>query len=190
MESNQIEYYISVDVETAGPSPSQYSLLAIGACTLSDPRQTFYIELLPVNSAMEPQAFSIHGLSLEALSARGADPETAMSRFADWLAQVTPRGARPVFVAFNAPFDWMFVCDYFHRYLGRNPFGHAALDIKALYMGVTGAAWFETSLHVASQSILDGQSITHNALEDARLQGEIFERLLADVESRQITRKR
>ncbi len=40
-----------------------------------------------------------------------------------------------MFVALNAPFDWMFVADAFWRYLGRNPFGPSALDIKALYLG-------------------------------------------------------
>ena len=35
MESSiQLEPFISVDVETAGPSPGQYSLLSIGACTI------------------------------------------------------------------------------------------------------------------------------------------------------------
>ena len=28
------ETYISVDIETAGPNPSQYSLLSIGACSV------------------------------------------------------------------------------------------------------------------------------------------------------------
>ena len=39
----------------------------------------------------------------------------------------------------------MFVADYFHRCGVPNPFGHAALDIKALYMGVTGEPWERTS---------------------------------------------
>ena len=64
-----------------------------------------------------------------------------MTRFAAWLESVTPPGARPVFVAFNAPFDWMFVNDYFHRFLGQNPFGHNALDMKAYYMGQSGGRW-------------------------------------------------
>jgi DNA polymerase III epsilon subunit-like protein len=178
MKSTQKEYYISVDVETAGPTPRLYSLLAIGACSISEPQQTFYVELQPVNQTMDPQAFSIHGLSLDALRERGIVPEIAMSRFADWVKALTPPGSSPVFVAFNAPFDWMFVCDYFHRYLGRNPFGHAALDIKSLFMGVAGETWFETSLERVSERVLEGQSLNHNALEDARLQGEIFRHLL------------
>ena len=53
------EAYISVDVETAGPSPSQYSLLSIGACLVSRPEKSFYIELQPVNDKMLPEALAI-----------------------------------------------------------------------------------------------------------------------------------
>ena len=53
------EYFISVDVETAGPVPSQYSMLAIGACTVAKPRETFYIELKPVNMDFRPEALAV-----------------------------------------------------------------------------------------------------------------------------------
>jgi hypothetical protein len=43
----------------------------------------------------------------------------------------------------------MFVNSYFHRFLGRNPFGHAALDMKAFFMGLTGVKWSETALQQA-----------------------------------------
>jgi ribonuclease T len=39
--------YVSVDVETAGPSPSRHALMAIGACLVADPEQGFYAELQP-----------------------------------------------------------------------------------------------------------------------------------------------
>ena len=61
------EVYISVDVETAGPNPGQYSLLSIGACTLDEPPDTFYVELKPVNLQALPQALEISQLSLEEL---------------------------------------------------------------------------------------------------------------------------
>lgn len=31
------EFYVSVDVETAGPVPDIYSLLSIGTCLVSEP---------------------------------------------------------------------------------------------------------------------------------------------------------
>ena len=132
---------ISIDVETSGPNPSQFSLLSIGACTLTEPRQTFYVEIKPDKEAFRPDALAISGLSMETLALDGIDPKIAMQQLADWLEEVIPSGEKPLFVAFNAPFDWMFVNDYFLRYLGFNPFGHAALDIKSYYMGLEQVEW-------------------------------------------------
>jgi DNA polymerase III epsilon subunit-like protein len=171
------EAYISVDVETAGPNPCQYSLLAIGACLISNPESSFYIELQPVNDNLLPEAFAIHQLSLDKLKSSGTAPAEAMAQFETWITNVIPPGAQPVFVAFNAPFDWMFVSDYFHRYLGRNPFGHSALDMKAFYMGLHGSSWKGTAMKNVTVDYLDGKQISHNALEDARDQAQIFTRL-------------
>lgn len=178
MEGSE-DFFISVDVETAGPNPGSYSLLAIGACTLVQPASTFYVEIQPVNANLQPQAAAIHQLSMAELAARGLPAEEAMLRFAGWLAEVVPAGARPVFVAFNAPFDWMFVCDYFHRYLGRNPFGHTAIDIKAYAMGKNSSSWTDTSMKrlVPEQT---ASPLTHNALQDAIDQGAIFLSLLGN----------
>lgn len=172
------EAFISVDIETAGPTPGQYSLLSIGACTISLPQQTFYIELQPTNDSMTPEAFTIHGLSLAELKQNGVPPKEAMERFEAWLLEVVPEDQSPIFVAFNAPFDWSFVNEYFHRHLGHNPFGHAALDIKALYMGITGSSWQDTTMRNVTNEYLEGRIISHNALEDALDQAEIFQNLL------------
>ena len=107
-----LEAYVSVDVETAGPNPSQYSLLSIGACLVADPQRTFYVELQPVNGNFTPEALAVSGLSLEELAERGLPPAEAMARFETWLEAQAPSGRQPIFVAFNAPFDWMFVNDY------------------------------------------------------------------------------
>jgi DNA polymerase III epsilon subunit-like protein len=172
------EVYISVDVETAGPNPSQYSLLTIGACTIGERPNTFYVELKPVNMNSIPKALEISGLSLERLSERGLEPAEAMHQFEAFLKAQVPTGQMPLFVSFNAPFDWMFVNDYFHRYLGRNPFGHTALDIKAFYMGVTGVTWKETSMRTIAPRYLGDRTLTHHALRDALDQAEIFRKLL------------
>ena len=126
---------VSVDVETAGPYPGRYSLLSIGACLVSNFGATFYLELQPLSMDVIADALAVSGLSMEGLLERGTPPPVAMLRFAEWLQSVIPDGAHPVFVGFNAPFDWMFVNEYFHRFLGYNPFGHNALDIKAFYAG-------------------------------------------------------
>jgi DNA polymerase III epsilon subunit-like protein len=187
------ETFISVDVETAGPNPSGYSMLSIGACTVDDPDNGFYIELKPVNREMTTEALSIGGLTLEHLEENGVDPAEAMARFDAWISNVVPEGAVPVFVGFNAAFDWMFVCDYFERFLGRNPFGHSAIDIKSYYLGMAGGTWAQTSLRFLSPRYLDGRPLSHNALGDAQDQAALFAAIHADAtEQRQphSTRKR
>ncbi len=175
------ETYISVDVETAGPNPGSYSLLSIGACLVDEPQNNFYIELQPVHDNATEEALRISKLDLAMLKESGIPPKEAMTRFATWVSRVTPPGYHPVFVAFNAPFDWMFINDYFDRYLGYNPFGHKALDIKAFYMGLTGAAWSETGMTLVSNRYLSNRALTHHALQDAIDQAEIFRRMLAEM---------
>jgi ribonuclease T len=175
------ELYLSVDVETAGPYPHDYSLLAVGACVVFEPVRTFYAELQPVNDKFLPEAMQVNGLSLTELKEHGLLPEDAMRRFAAWIAEVTPADHVPVFVAFNAPFDWMFINDYCHRYLGHNPFGHNALDVKAFYMGLTGSRWHETSMANISRHYLGGRQLTHHALRDAGDQAEIFRLMLREA---------
>ena len=172
--------YICVDIEAAGPHPGSYSLLSIGAAAAWDAAQNFYIELQPVNDNQTEEARSVHGLSLEALAEQGAPPAEAMQRFADWLSQVC--GAEePVFVAFNAPFDWMFINLYFHTYLGHNPFGHRAVDIKALFMGLHGVAWADTSYQMIASHYGKAESLPHNALEDAIQEAGIFAAMLDEL---------
>lgn len=171
---------VSVDVETAGPFPARYALLSIGACMVTDPGNCFYVELKPDRNDFEEEALSISGLSMEELQRSGTPPEQAMRSFNAWLEGALTN--QPIFVAFNAPFDWMFVNDYFLRYLASNPFGHSAIDIKALYLGHTGVDWKDTSMANVKQVLGIQKSLSHHALEDARDQAKLFLEILERVE--------
>jgi len=175
------EEYISVDVETSGPNPSDFALLSIGACTINAPRKTFYIELKPDVDGSVPEAMSVSKLSIEKLKRDGILAKDAMQEFSNWLSVVVPEKPQPVFTALNAPFDWMFVNDYFHRYLGNNPFGYKALDIKALYMGLRKTKWTETSYNNMVENMGISTVLTHHALEDAIQQAKIFDILLEEL---------
>lgn len=173
------ETYISVDVEAAGPIPGQYSLLSIGACVVGESQKRFYVELKPISDDFTEQALAVAGLPLDKLRQDGEEPAAAMAAFERWVSSVTPADARPVFVAFNATFDWMFTHYYFVRFLGRDPFGFSALDIKAFYMGMMGTSWTATSKSRIDKRFLPNLPHTHQALEDAIWQGKAFERMLA-----------
>ena len=68
------EIFISVDVETAGPIPGEYSLLSIGACDVDDETRTFACEIKPINRNADPKALEVSGLSLDALEQSGLAP--------------------------------------------------------------------------------------------------------------------
>jgi hypothetical protein len=108
-------------------------------------------------------------------------PSAAMQGFADWLEDVMPAGGHPQFLAFNAPFDWMFVCDYFH-YLGRNPFGHTAIDIKAYAMG-RPVSLGRNILAKHLQALPGEPPAAHHALQDAIDQAEIFQKIFPKSET-------
>ena len=63
-----------------------------------------------------------------------------------------------IFVADNLAFDWGYINTYFHRFLGRNPFGYAGRNLPDISMGLYGSRnkWeeFRTQEH------------THDALDD------------------------
>ncbi len=172
--SNQLECLISVDVETSGPIPGEFSMLTIGACVVDDPDNGFSCKLKPIGSGADPEALKVTGLSMVELKLSGLEPMTAMASFAEWIERSSGEQGQPILVGFNAPFDWSFVNYYFHRFLGRNPFGFTALDVKAYYMGVTGSTWHDTRSSAVAAVLAPKLSGTHDALDDARYQAELF----------------
>lgn len=171
------ECYISVDIETSGPVPGIYSMLSLGACLVGAPERTFYAELRPVTDRALPEALHVSGFTLDQLAHTGHDPQEVMEAFRGWVQEVAA-DATPVFVGFNASFDWSFVNWYFHAFLGENPFGIGALDMKAYYMGLSGRHWRETTSSQLPQQFQPTHHPTHNALDDAIAQAQIFKKLL------------
>lgn len=179
------DVFISVDVETDGPIPGDYSLQSIGAVLVDRPGESFYVELKPISDKFVPEALEVTGLDRERLAREGVEPAAAMRSFGDWVRTVAGKGGRPVFVAFNATFDWSFVHWYFVHFVGQSPFGIAGLDVKAYYMGALGKRrWAETTKRHIEERFRSELPHTHNALDDAREQAEVFAKIRAFAESR------
>ena len=175
------DVFVSVDIEADGPIPGDYSMLSLGAVVIGREDRTFYRELKPISPRFVPEALEVSGLDRVKLLARGADPEASLRELIAFLEEVSP-GQKPTFVGFNATFDWMFVNWYFIHFIGSNPFGISGLDIKAYYMGALGKRrWGDTAKRKLDRRFLGPAPHTHNALDDAREQGEIFARLYSFV---------
>ncbi|MBI2637524.1 MAG: 3'-5' exoribonuclease, partial [Candidatus Sungbacteria bacterium] len=170
------ESYISVDIEASGNIlAGTYSMLSIGACVVGGRSKKFYVELKPLNGNYTPEALEKCGLDMERLLEEGIFPKKAMEQFEAWIKKVSG-GKTPVMVAFNAPFDWMFVNWYFYYFLKRNPFANSCLDMKAYYMGMMNTSWEATRSSRIPQEFHSDLPHTHNALDDALEQAEMCEK--------------
>ncbi len=182
------DLYISCDIEADGPIPGPYSMSSLGAVvagsydgttfTAADPdAQTFYRELRPISAEFVPAAAAVSGLDRAVLERDGADPAVAMAEFASWVREVS-RDARPVFVAYPAGFDWMFVYWYLIRFTGASPFGHSScLDMKTLFAVKSELPIGRSVKGAMPRHLHSRRPHTHNALDDAAEQADLFANL-------------
>ena len=171
------EMYFSVDVESAGPVPGIFSMLSLGACVVGEPQKCFYTELKPITQDFVPEALKISGFDLNKLAAEGKSPELAMAEFRSWVEKYAGEH-KPVFVGFNACYDWQFVNWYCEKFAGGNPFGFGGIDIKSYFMGLRRLAWGQTTSSQLPPEFQPDQAQTHNALDDAQAQASIFLKML------------
>lgn len=178
------EIYISTDVEADGPIPGPHSMLSIGsAAYLADKTLvstfTANLETLPGASG-HPETMRWWATQPAAWHACREKTEPAEKVMMDYLAWLKRLPGRPVFVAYPAAFDFMFVCWYLHRFTGKNPFGWVALDIKTLAMAILGTKFLDTVKSNMPPRWFDDLPHTHRALEDAIEQGALFCNMLAE----------
>lgn len=175
------ELYVSVDTEASGPIPGEYSLLSIGACIVGNTDKSFYAELKPISMSATPSALAVTKFKMDTQLEIGLEPIEALRSFEEWIKNRTANDTlRPVMVGFNAPFDWTYINWYFLKYLQRNIFGICPIDIKSYMMGMCKILWGETTKRKMPKIFKSNLPHTHNALDDAKEQAEIFENLLKE----------
>lgn len=182
--------YVSVDCETAGPIPGEYSLLSIGASVVGDPETAFYAELdrrtepAPGNGRIRDEATEAW-VTNNVVMTNPRPPRYAAYDYKRWLEGLP---GRPVFVGYPAVFDWQFSHWLLEAYCGprSDPFGFSsAVDLKTLAMAVFNTA----DPRAVNKKVLraagfrPAQAHTHNALDDAREQAELFEFLRRSVDA-------
>ena len=150
---------ISVDVESDGPIPGDYSMISFGAVIVEPGlERTFYGQLKPISKRWIPEALSVSGFSRDEVL-QFDDPKTVMTQFDCWLTENSKR--RPFFFSDNNGFDWQFINWYFHHFLDRNPFGHSSSNIGSLYKGLVKDT-FQNFKHLRQTEH------THHPVDDAR----------------------
>ncbi|HEY8023310.1 MAG TPA: exonuclease [Burkholderiaceae bacterium] len=181
------EIYISTDVETDGPIPGPHSMLSMGSAAYTADKtlvSTFSanFETLPGASAhpktaqwwtTQPEAWAACRKDLES-------PEAAMTRYIAWIKSLS---GKPVFVAYPAGFDFLFVYWYLMRFVGDSPFSHSALDVKSFAMAVMKKDYRESTKKNMPKHWFDKMPHTHVALDDAIEQGALFCNMLRESRS-------
>ena len=178
------EIYISTDVETDGPIPGPHSMLSLGSAAYTADKRllaTFSanFETLP-GAAAHPETAAWWATQPEAWAACRSDletPESAMRRYVAWL-DVLP--GRPVFVAYPAGFDFLFVYWYLMRFAGRSPFSHSALDMKTFAMALLRRDYRASTKQNMPRHWFDDLPHSHVALDDAIEQGALFCNMLGE----------
>jgi len=179
-----LEIYVSTDVETDGPIPGVYSMLSIGSAAFLPDKTlvggfTANLETLPGAEA-HPDTMEWWKGQPSAWEAARRDTRPPAEAMRDYLAWLKALPGKPVFVAYPAAFDFMFVCWYLNRFTGENPFGWHALDIKTFAMSLLGRPFLDTVKRNMPRHWFDDLPYTHKALDDAVSQGALFCNILAE----------
>src|SRR5438270_12497149 len=120
------EVFVSTDVEADGPNPGPHSILSFASIAFGETENdigsfTRNLELLD-GALGHPETMGWWKTQPDAWAACRRDlvqPADAMRSYVEWLDALP---GKPVFVAYPAGFDFMFVYWYLIRFAARSPF--------------------------------------------------------------------
>lgn len=181
------ETYISIDIESDGPIPGVNSMRALGAAAYnSDGKMVsvFYDTMKPLLGA-HPQLRTMEWWKKfpeqwQELEAATKYPGNVIQDFDVWLSQFE----NPIMVASPAGFDFTFVRYYLVYFLGtkheESGIWRRCIDFRSYVMGKYGKSYFQSGKRNIKSRCKSSTPHTHNALDDAMEQGEIFMCALKD----------
>ena len=184
-----VDAYFSADVETDGSIPGPFSILSFALVyagkfdgktfqRAENYETSFYRELKPISDAFEQEALDVNGLDRNILLRDGMRPEQAMIEANDWVRAIAG-SARPVLVAYPLSFDWAWLYWYFVRFSpAGSPFGYSrCFDLKTAFAVKARLPISEAGRSKIPQKLGSNHLHTHNALDDAIEQAEIFTKI-------------
>jgi hypothetical protein len=177
--------YISIDIETNGPIPGDYSMLSLGAVAYNEEGKklsSFFANLVPLHAEKavdqkklgHPETmawWADYPHQYAAATRNQEDPREVMKKFQSWIINF---GMVPVAVCYPS-WDYMFIHWYFIHFLNQNPLGLSCLDLKTYIMKVLNTPFRKTVKKNMPKEWFDQNAKhTHIAVEDAEEQGNLF----------------
>lgn len=183
------EIYFSTDVETNGPIPWPNSMLSLGSAAYNSDGallETFYanLEEMPgsVGDVETMKWWESQPEAWKAARENAENPGAVMQRFCDWVTELSNKWtSAPVFVAYPAGFDFMFVYWYLMNFVKKSPFSFSAVDIKTYAMAMLKGQYRKSVKRNMPRRWFDKKhKHTHKALDDAVEQGALFCNMLLE----------
>lgn len=179
---------IIVDVESSGVDSRKNSLVSIGAIDFDNPKNEFYAECRIFDGAhVEKEALAVNGFTKKQIT----DPskKTDKEIVVDFLAWVTTCKEHTI-AGQNPSFDRDFIQETCFRYHLDWPLAHRVIDLHSIcYFHMLRRDLPPPTKNNRSDLNLDAivkyvgvdfNRGSHNALEDAKLEGEAFSRLIRE----------
>jgi 3' exoribonuclease, RNase T-like len=195
------EIFISVDIEADGPIPIKNSMIALGAVAFTpigflDPLASewvptsFEMALQPIDSATpdsdtmtwwskNKEAWNYIHRTLEDPPKPGlipVEPRQAMLDFNQWVEDLASIfRTRPVFAAWPATYDHMFVYVYSMYLTGKCSISFSGFDAKTYAMALQKTAFSDTrKSKLPKDWFKDCGKHTHTPLADAKEQAQLM----------------
>jgi DNA polymerase III epsilon subunit-like protein len=177
---------IFLDLETSGLDPVKDGILSIGAVDLDNPDEFFYAEpKLPRGKEIDDKALKINGFTrYDSVDSAKKTLANTLHEFQKWLSKI-----KEVSIAGHNPsFDADFLRQAFKEEGFEWVFGHRYVDIHSTAISTYLSknieiprkhGRFAVNLdHILWSVGLPKRSGPHNALTDAKLEAEAYQRLI------------
>jgi hypothetical protein len=183
------EYYLSFDVEADGPYPGDYSMIQFGGVLYDhDGNQLdeFKVNLEEIaDNGIHPETkswWASEGMdAYHATRVNMVDAQLGMEMLDAWLEKWS-KNARIIAVGYPVTYDFLWVYWYLNKFVGRCLLSFSGLDIKTMAYTMMGAKQYrKASKSGMPPHWLSDLPHTHDALDDAREQGELFFNIRKDV---------
>lgn len=183
---NKRTAWLSIDIEADGPVPGLHSMLQLGAVAIDNDGTeigTWSACFKPLPDARpDPRTIAefwnaYPGL-LDRVKASAGDAALLTKDFVEWVEGLRGHGFRPKAVCWPASFDFPFVHYYCVKFTGSCPLGFSAVDIGSYAAGVLGKAPGVGKKDLPLSWTVGLPPHTHDALDDAREQAQLFHRVL------------
>ncbi len=197
LKSSLTEVYFSIDIEADGPLPVIHSMVSIGCIVAgkgdgeeyerSKVEEGYHSEVCPTSDNWIPDALKVStptGMTAEDyrkyLLNTAPSPQLVMDQLARYIKSHLAPGERPIMVAWPASFDFPFVNHYFEYYsTNGNPFGFSGVRCIKQEFAMRAKQPIRYSVKRNVPKHLKSHKLhTHNALDDAREQGDLFSNIM------------